>query len=853
MNTPRSLRVLFIRGVLGAALTTSSLLAVTPEEVAILRAKAENGNAVAQYNLGMIYAAVNDPISDPIEAYVWLNLAADNGATGRALVILNSQLTPEQINEGKRRLDARRTELHIRKNPGSALASSSPTPAPATTRPAVANPISNISPILSGASSSTSPVIGAPPPLIAAAPSGIEAPDPAALQAELRKMSAELAGTWKENDELKAALAKANSAGAGAEQLRQQNAQLASNLKTASGEVAKLREAVAKAEGERTALEQKLAAAAEAAPAASDNLQVQLASANNKLTAAEAQLSEAMASINELNSAKQTIATLGQKIDALTAENQRLSSIASQSDAASSAKAAADKELGSLRAELERAKTDLAAAQSKVAASDAAAAQLEQTQMKLEAAVRSFEMQQKEIDRLQKSLANIDGERESLAKQLEAAKAAPAKTDPGAAEKIAQLTAELGAARTASTEAASARGALADIQAKLKTSEENLARATQAREQLTRDLAAARTIPKATPEEISRLQAQLNDAIGRLNASEQALARTKEERQRAAESATQAASQQLTKLQAELEQTKQQLASATATAESAGQERDALKQQLETSAAKRDAGATAEVAELSNRLKETESALAAANTEREALADRLAAAERASIAAAASAAAVTTVAAADVGPGSAAVAAPAEDTETLRKELADTQAKLDAALRTYQLKDDEVDRLQKSLANIDGERAQLAERLQNANTEATDSKALAAANQEATAQLAALHEQLRQSQNQIASLASENAALKNRYALVGAPPSSSGLSAPTRPGTAGAAAAAVRPPTPTPAPAARTHVIASGDTLTKIARRYYGSSEKWNQILEANRGVIRDPNNLTVGATIRIP
>jgi nucleoid-associated protein YgaU len=169
------------------------------------------------------------------------------------------------------------------------------------------------------------------------------------------------------------------------------------------------------------------------------------------------------------------------------------------------------------------------------------------------------------------------------------------------------------------------------------------------------------------------------------------------------------------------------------------------------------------------------------------------------------------------------------------------------------LKDDEVDRLQKSLANIDGERAQLAERLQNANTEATDSKALAAANQEATAQLAALHEQLRQSQNQIASLASENAALKNRYALVGAPPSSSGLSAPTRPGTAGAAAAAVRPPTPTPAPAARTHVIASGDTLTKIARRYYGSSEKWNQILEANRGVIRDPNNLTVGATIRIP
>ncbi|HEY9153538.1 MAG TPA: hypothetical protein VIM69_00320, partial [Opitutaceae bacterium] len=119
MNTSRSLRKVLVRGAFTAALLATPALAISSQELAILRAKAEKGNAVAQYNLGMVYAATNDPTSDPIEAYVWLHLAADNGATGRALTDLESQLTPAQLDEGKARLEKRRAELGF-KTPASA-------------------------------------------------------------------------------------------------------------------------------------------------------------------------------------------------------------------------------------------------------------------------------------------------------------------------------------------------------------------------------------------------------------------------------------------------------------------------------------------------------------------------------------------------------------------------------------------------------------------------------------------------------------------------------------------------------------------------------------------------------------
>jgi hypothetical protein len=58
---------------------------VPPPALASLRQKAESGNAIAQYNLGLAYAQGRGiPVNLP-EAFVWLNLAADSGAKGREL------------------------------------------------------------------------------------------------------------------------------------------------------------------------------------------------------------------------------------------------------------------------------------------------------------------------------------------------------------------------------------------------------------------------------------------------------------------------------------------------------------------------------------------------------------------------------------------------------------------------------------------------------------------------------------------------------------------------------------------------------------------------------------------------
>ena len=49
------------------------------------------------------------------------------------------------------------------------------------------------------------------------------------------------------------------------------------------------------------------------------------------------------------------------------------------------------------------------------------------------------------------------------------------------------------------------------------------------------------------------------------------------------------------------------------------------------------------------------------------------------------------------------------------------------------------------------------------------------------------------------------------------------------------------------------HVVADGDTLTKLAARYLGSSERYLEIFHANRGVLANPDLLPIGAVLEIP
>lgn len=54
-------------------------------------------------------------------------------------------------------------------------------------------------------------------------------------------------------------------------------------------------------------------------------------------------------------------------------------------------------------------------------------------------------------------------------------------------------------------------------------------------------------------------------------------------------------------------------------------------------------------------------------------------------------------------------------------------------------------------------------------------------------------------------------------------------------------------------PAGAAYTVVSGDTLSKIARRYYGDAGQWPRIFEANRGVLKNPDRIYPGQVLRIP
>ena len=57
---------------------------------------------------------------------------------------------------------------------------------------------------------------------------------------------------------------------------------------------------------------------------------------------------------------------------------------------------------------------------------------------------------------------------------------------------------------------------------------------------------------------------------------------------------------------------------------------------------------------------------------------------------------------------------------------------------------------------------------------------------------------------------------------------------------------------PAPAPV-RTHVVAEGDSLTRISVRYYGTTNRWQDIYDANRDILKGENALRPGQRLKIP
>jgi nucleoid-associated protein YgaU len=54
-------------------------------------------------------------------------------------------------------------------------------------------------------------------------------------------------------------------------------------------------------------------------------------------------------------------------------------------------------------------------------------------------------------------------------------------------------------------------------------------------------------------------------------------------------------------------------------------------------------------------------------------------------------------------------------------------------------------------------------------------------------------------------------------------------------------------------PVAQIHVVAKGDTLGKIAAKYYGDASLYMTIFDANKNQLKDPNKIFPGQKLVIP
>ncbi|MBK6796620.1 MAG: LysM peptidoglycan-binding domain-containing protein [Acidobacteria bacterium] len=50
-----------------------------------------------------------------------------------------------------------------------------------------------------------------------------------------------------------------------------------------------------------------------------------------------------------------------------------------------------------------------------------------------------------------------------------------------------------------------------------------------------------------------------------------------------------------------------------------------------------------------------------------------------------------------------------------------------------------------------------------------------------------------------------------------------------------------------------TYKIVSGDTLSKIAKRFYGNANDYNKIFQANTDQLDDPDKIKVGQELKLP
>ena len=76
--------------------------------------------------------------------------------------------------------------------------------------------------------------------------------------------------------------------------------------------------------------------------------------------------------------------------------------------------------------------------------------------------------------------------------------------------------------------------------------------------------------------------------------------------------------------------------------------------------------------------------------------------------------------------------------------------------------------------------------------------------------------------------------------------------------TAAEPEATLPPLAPVPSPTgttgqSQTYVVVAGDSLSKIAKHFYGNAGEWRRIFEANKDRIKDPDMIQPGWKLTIP
>ena len=51
----------------------------------------------------------------------------------------------------------------------------------------------------------------------------------------------------------------------------------------------------------------------------------------------------------------------------------------------------------------------------------------------------------------------------------------------------------------------------------------------------------------------------------------------------------------------------------------------------------------------------------------------------------------------------------------------------------------------------------------------------------------------------------------------------------------------------------QSYTVVKGDSLSKIAKRFYGDAQQWGKIYEANKDQIKNPDLIYPGQTFKIP